>query len=238
MNCSLPDFSIHGILHARTLEWVAISFSNAWKWKVKVKSLSHVRLLATPWIAAYQAPPSVEFSRQEYWSGVPLPSLSNNTKRSQLEEIFCILKTNRKLKYMDVCVIFKWNYVCGLNWWHKVNRFSVSSSIQHLILKIRNYWVIKVCKHQHFLLFKSCPTLWDPINCSTPGFPVLHYLPEFAQTHVHWASDAIQLSYPLSLPSLHLFICLSQSLPTSLVCFIGRNILTLLFILAIVEVSF
>ena len=63
------------ILQARTLEWVAISFSNAWKWKVKVKSLSRVRLLATPWIAAYQAPPSMGFSRQEYWSGVPLPWL-------------------------------------------------------------------------------------------------------------------------------------------------------------------
>ena len=58
----------------RTLEWVAISFSNAWKWKVKVTSLSRVRLLATPWTAAHQAPPSMGFSRQEYWSGVPLPS--------------------------------------------------------------------------------------------------------------------------------------------------------------------
>ena len=62
------------ILQARTLEWVAIPFSNAWKWKVKVKSLSCVRLLATPWTAAHQAPPSMGFSRQEYWSGVPLPS--------------------------------------------------------------------------------------------------------------------------------------------------------------------
>ena len=65
---------IPGILQARTLEWVAISFSSAWKWKVKVKSLSRVRLIATPWTATYQAPPSMGFSRQEYWSGVPLPS--------------------------------------------------------------------------------------------------------------------------------------------------------------------
>ena len=71
---SLPGFPVPGILQARTLEWVAISFSNAWKWEVKVKSLSHVRLLATPWTAAYQAPPSMGFSRQKYWSGVPLPS--------------------------------------------------------------------------------------------------------------------------------------------------------------------
>ena len=65
---------VPGILQARTLEWVAISFSKAWKWKVKVKSLSHIRPSATPWTAAFQAPPSLEFSRQEYWSGVPLPS--------------------------------------------------------------------------------------------------------------------------------------------------------------------
>ena len=74
MDCSLPGFSVHGILQARTLEWVAISFSNVCKWKVKVKSLSRVWLLATPWTAAYQAPPSMGFSRQQYWSGVPLPS--------------------------------------------------------------------------------------------------------------------------------------------------------------------
>ena len=71
---SPPGSPVPGILQARTLEWVAISFSNAWKWKVKVKSLSCVRLLATPWTVAYQAPPSMGLSRQEYWSGVPLPS--------------------------------------------------------------------------------------------------------------------------------------------------------------------
>ena len=66
--------SVPGILQARILEWVAISFSNAWKWKVKVKSLSRVRLFSIPWTSAYQAPPSMGFSRQEYWSGLPLPS--------------------------------------------------------------------------------------------------------------------------------------------------------------------
>ena len=71
---SPPGSPIPGILQARTLEWVPISLPNAWKWKGKVKSLSRVRLLATPWTAAYQAPPSMGFSRQEYWSGVPLPS--------------------------------------------------------------------------------------------------------------------------------------------------------------------
>ena len=79
---SLPGSPIPGILQARTLEWVTISFSNEWKWKVKVKLLrlstwklhSRVRLLGIPWTAVYQAPPSMGFSRQEYWSGVPLPS--------------------------------------------------------------------------------------------------------------------------------------------------------------------
>ena len=71
---SLQGCPVPGILQARTLEWVAISFSNAWKWKVKGKSLSHVWLLATPWTAAHQAPLPMGLSRQEYWSGVPLPS--------------------------------------------------------------------------------------------------------------------------------------------------------------------
>ena len=75
---SPPGSPVPGILQARTLEWVAISFSNAGKWKVKVKSLSRVRLLATPWTAAHQAPPSMGFSSREYWSGVPLPSLDHN----------------------------------------------------------------------------------------------------------------------------------------------------------------
>ena len=73
---SPPGSAVPGILQARTLEWVAISFSNVWKWKVKVKSLSRVRLFATLWTAAYWAPLSMGFSRQEYWSGVPLPSPS------------------------------------------------------------------------------------------------------------------------------------------------------------------
>ena len=69
---------VPGILQAITLEWVAIPFSNAWKWKVKVKSLSCVRLCRTPWTAAYQAPPSMGFSRQDDWSGVPSPSWVSN----------------------------------------------------------------------------------------------------------------------------------------------------------------
>ena len=75
IDSSPPGSPVPGILQARILEWVAISFSNAWRWKMKVKSLSRVWLWATPRTAAYRAPPSMGFSRQEYWSGVPSPSL-------------------------------------------------------------------------------------------------------------------------------------------------------------------
>ena len=86
---SPPGSSVPGILQARILEWVAISFSNARKWKVKVKSLSSVRLLATPLTAAYQAPPSMGFSRQEYWSGMPLPSPIDNKIKLYAQKETC-----------------------------------------------------------------------------------------------------------------------------------------------------
>ena len=78
---SPPGPPVPGILKARTLEWVAISFSNAWQWKVKVKSLSHVWLLATPWSVAYQAPLSMGFARREYWSRLPLCSPRKLSRR-------------------------------------------------------------------------------------------------------------------------------------------------------------
>ena len=98
---SPPGFSVTGILQARTLEWAAISFSNACKWKVKVMSLSRVWLLATPWTAAYQAPSSMGFSRQEYWSVLPLPSLHDeisvliNWGPRELPLSFCPVKKER-----------------------------------------------------------------------------------------------------------------------------------------------
>ena len=94
---SPPGSPVPGILQARTLEWVAISFSNAGKWRVKVKLLSPVWPSGTPWTAAFQASPSMGFSRQEYWSGVPLPSLTTKTRDIQIKlvtnpEIWEILK--------------------------------------------------------------------------------------------------------------------------------------------------
>ena len=112
---SPPGSPVPGILQARILEWGAISFSSAWKWKVKVKSLSRVRLLATPWTAAYQAPLSMGFSRQESWSGVPLPSPSEvawtlkTRVRSLLALVLCFV--------LGVCLylsaVWRFGYICA-----------------------------------------------------------------------------------------------------------------------------
>ena len=106
-----------GILQARTLEWVAISFSNAGKWKVRVKSLSRVRLLATAWTAAYQAPLSMGFSRQEYWSGLPLPSPRNDTTRS--EKTKCLPKKKESLQTFSKIGI----YIIPVKTFHSILNF-------------------------------------------------------------------------------------------------------------------
>ena len=100
---SPPGSAVPGILQARTLEWVAISFSNAWKWKVKVKSLSRVWLFATAWTAAYQAPPSMGFSRQECWSGVPLCS---PIPYYTLENVFFFLWPSVFFFFFGLCLSF------------------------------------------------------------------------------------------------------------------------------------
>ena len=84
---SPPGSPVPGILQARTLEWVAISFPNAWKWTVKVKSFSRVPLFTTPWTAAHQAPLSMGFSRQEYWSGLWFPSPDTSVRVSKTERL-------------------------------------------------------------------------------------------------------------------------------------------------------
>ena len=84
IDSSSQGSSIPGTLQARTLEWIAISFSNVWKWKVKVKSLSCGWASVTPWTAAFQALPSMGFSGQEYWSRVPLPSPSVSYRRGNI----------------------------------------------------------------------------------------------------------------------------------------------------------
>ena len=108
---SPPGSPVPGILQARTLEWVAISFSNAWKWKVEVKSLSRVRLLATPWTAAYQAPPSMRFSRQEYWSGVPLPSPREFVRNAKSQTLLRARESEKKLRSVSILcftTLYRW----------------------------------------------------------------------------------------------------------------------------------
>ena len=106
IDSSPPGSPVPGILQARTLEWVAISFSSAWKWKVKVKSLSRVRLIATPWTIAYQSRPSMGFYRQEYWSGVPLPS-----PISMLLLLFLLVLTSDA--YGNLMTLFDVRYSCS-----------------------------------------------------------------------------------------------------------------------------
>ena len=167
-----------GILKARTLEWVAISFSNAWKWKVKVKSLSRVRLLATPWTVAHQAPPSMGFSRQEYWSGVPLPSPAYGPyqvlKHRRHSEIFVelitlpfyfwIKKISNGSRYS-----FKWEH---FSWTIAVNDHSPTWGTSSFSVKgppakrAPSHLAVQV------LVVQSCPTLCDPMDCSSPGSSV------------------------------------------------------------------
>ena len=111
---SPPGSPVPGILQARTLEWVAISFSNAGKWKVKVRSLSRVRLLATPWTAAHQAPPSMGFSRQEFWSGVPLPWVVNKCKAKILKHCWRKQRVKKIANAESVsCEIFISCFLCA-----------------------------------------------------------------------------------------------------------------------------
>ena len=108
---SPPGSAIPGILQARTLEWVAISFSSALKWKVKVKSLSRVWLSVIPWTATYQVSPSMEISRQEYWSGVPLPSPIKHVTYTLFTFYALLIKHYLYRKY--VCW-WKWKWSCSV----------------------------------------------------------------------------------------------------------------------------
>ena len=124
-----------------------------WKWTL----FSHVQLFATPWTVAYQAPLTMEFSRQEYWNQLPCPS----------PEIFPVQRMNPCFQHCRQTIV----------------------------------WSTLEPTTNMLLMFQLCLTLCDPIDCSTPGFPVLYYLLEFAQTHVYWVGDASQPSHPLWSPS-------------------------------------
>ena len=157
IDCIPPGSAVPGILQARTLEWVAISFSNAWKWKVKVKSLSRVRLFMTPWTAAYQAPPSMGFPRQDHWSGLPLPSPLIPLNKHQLaEKLLCGPWQNiHKLIYL---MVMGGVHYGGQNYWserqqhsqfpHLPKSHAESVFLETKISEIRKIWAEGISTHK------------------------------------------------------------------------------------------
>ena len=159
---SPPASPVLGILQARSLEWVAISFSNAWKWKVKVKWLSRVRLLATPWSVAHQAPLSMGFSRQEYWSGVPLPSPKRwldlpRSRASTTVGSACMMGQNSEMIWSRL-----------MNEWLLIGPAHCPSII---LQQLGNLFISGSLKVK-VLVTQSCPTLCNPMNCSSPSSSV------------------------------------------------------------------
>ena len=179
---SPPGSPIPGILQARTLEWVAISFSDAWKWKIKVKFLSRVRLLATSWTAAYQAPPSMGFSRQEYWSGVPSPS----------PLCFCSAFLDSTCEWHSAVFVFLWlpslcttpyKYSCLENHLHLLNSGDSElhlggPSLCHSLKTLSGSELGQLRAYLTYFspLGDSCPLLLD---ASHPDQPVFHVFSPF-----------------------------------------------------------
>ena len=143
---SPPGSSVPGILQARILEWVAISSSNAWKWKVKVRLLSRVRLFMTPWTSAHPAPPSMGFSRQEYWSGVPLPYLNLVNYQAPNYSITC----DSSLFSLASSSIFHWSCLLWTDFWD---------------LQLQAYWEIT---HREYVAYFTpkphCVSCWNEIE--------------------------------------------------------------------------
>ena len=126
---SPPSSPVPGILQARTLEWVAASFSNAWKWKVKVKSLSYVWLFSTPWTAAHQVPPSMGFSRQEYWSGLPLPTPILTLC------VYIYIYIYILYKYVNSSAFVSWIYILHFNWQYDFKIWFLNHKYNMIFLK-------------------------------------------------------------------------------------------------------
>ena len=143
-----PGSSVPGILQARTLEWVAIPFSNAWKWKVKVKSLSCIQLFMNLWTAAYQAPPSMGFFRQEYWSGMPLLSPIS------------LLPTTKEL------VDLRGSFLVFLNLFYnlRIREYICFTSIRNILLgsiiRMENIWKMKILLVER-IVWRWCPGWWE-----------------------------------------------------------------------------
>ena len=147
IDSSPPGSPVPGILQARTLEWVAISFSSAWKWKVKVKSPSHVRLFATPRTEAHQAPPSMGFSRQEYWSGVPSPSLFHCLFRVIFFTLLCFLLISLYVSYSSAVYCSSVQEDCAAS--YRENMCVLENLLQASVLVL--LVVISVLMHQQYI---------------------------------------------------------------------------------------
>ena len=161
---SPPGSPIPGILQARTLEWFAISFSNAWKWKVKVKSLSCVQLLETHGLAAYQAPTSLGFSRQEYWSGLPLPSPSPVSRILQfLSDVFWCWSLHPL--YQVFVGPYQSGSLCSLVLENFVNYWCIVSSSPILILFSLECLLIRILDLPKDPLIVFCFLSYYPLLC-------------------------------------------------------------------------
>ena len=202
---SPPGSSIHGIFQARTLEWVAISFSNAWKWKEKVKSLSRVRLLATSWTAAFQAPPSVGFSRQEYWNGVPLPSPQGMHIHSLICCLYCILWSQLwKIKQNIPSLLYRSpsrkTFPCAVRFPHSLPEFS-NENINHITyvycLQLSNGFTQHEGKNTNSLSQSSRSQMTQTLHTS------LNYSPPHSDCcSIPWTSQAIPSLETLQIVSL------------------------------------
>ena len=209
---SPPGSPIPGILQARTLKWVAISFSNAWKWKVKMKSLCRVRLFTTSWTAAHQAPPSMGFSRQEYWSGVPLPSSYCSSWGSQKVEhdlateqqqmclinscsLFYILNLLhlRNLSWLWICELFA---TCG---WNSMNdtvleHTCVSLTLNHPSTKIASLPLPSLLWAPHWL---HSPLDWNLIFFSYDAVFSLFLSHLYSAKYIHPIINSLRLDWVL-----------------------------------------
>ena len=151
---SPPGSPDPGILQAKTVEWVALSFSNAWKWKLKVKTLSHVWLSATPWTAAHQAPPSMGFSRQEYWSGVPLPSLIYIYTHTHIYLLYTNILYYKYIIFIIYFIICKYImyiniYVCTCIYVYKYIYYK-------MYICIHVYMYVYVCMYINIYIYIKC----------------------------------------------------------------------------------
>ena len=169
MDCSPPGFSVHGILQAWILECVAISSSRLSSWSWDPTGIS-CDFCIGKWIVYHWATWETSLTVREVRKFSPAGAKEERGTASDL----CSSPSSYHQIYMPC--------------------FFPQREYNHLLPEKDNF---KYCHCCFCSVAQLCPTLCDPMEYSTPGFPVLHYLLEFAQTYVHWVSDVIQPSHPL-----------------------------------------